>query len=253
VTVATDLRVGFVVAGVAKAGTTALHRVLDAHPEIATASIKEVHFFDCDLAFPAWGPQIDLYHSYFTNVGDASIAGEVTPGYLFYPRALLRIADYNPEMRVVVILRDPVARAHSHYLMNRRTGREELSFEDALAAESARLDIDPGSDGLFSPYRMYSYMARGMYAQQLEVLFALFPSEQVLLLKNDDLLTRPADTHARLFGFLGVTDIQVSPTSSVVTPHPELPTGTESALRRAFRDDTTALGRLLGWDVSGWL
>ncbi|RYG21799.1 MAG: sulfotransferase, partial [Burkholderiales bacterium] len=106
--------VNFIVVGVQKAGTTALFDYLGDSPAVALSKVKEVHFFDdetVDWAKPDYGP----YHAQFETADPIALRGEATPIYLYWPHSLERIAAYNPDIRLIVMLRDPVERAWSHW------------------------------------------------------------------------------------------------------------------------------------------
>ena len=112
------------------------------------------------------------------------VTGEATPNYLFHPHAPWWVAAELPEARLVVMLRDPVARAHSHWKLNRRIGLEELSFEEALDREEERIAPDRrrlAGEPDYAAYDLfhYSYVARGEYAEQLERWFAAVPQGPV--------------------------------------------------------------------------
>ena len=101
-----------------------------------------------------------------------------------------------PDAKLIVLLRDPVRRAYSHYWHERDKGRESLTFEDAIAAEPGRIDIAQArlADGALErshEHQHFSYLARGRYAEQLERWFALFPRERFLILRFEDLVADP--------------------------------------------------------------
>ena len=118
-------RFGFVIVGAQKCGTTALAHFLSQHPEIGMASPKEVHLFDSPKYSDDWTPeQIDeRYRSFFDHCGDVSIRGEATPIYMFLPEIARELARYNPELKLLVLLHDPVERALSHYYMEKNRAR----------------------------------------------------------------------------------------------------------------------------------
>lgn len=192
--------VNFIVIGVQKAGTTALYDYLADDPAVGLSKVKEVHFFDdesVDWSAPDYGP----YHAQFETAGPA-IRGEATPIYLYWPRSLERIAAYNPRVRLIVMLRDPVQRAWSHWRMEYSRGVETQPFSWCIREGRQRLfAAEP-----WGVHREFSYVERGFYGEQLERLFAIFPREQVLILTADELRDDPSDTLARVNGFLGLPD-----------------------------------------------
>ena len=107
-----------------------------------------------------------------------------------------------PQVRLIALLRDPVARAYSHYQLERRRGDETLSFEDAIAAEAARLAASP--DYSSDDHRHFSYLSRGRYAEQLARWLAVFPREQILILKSEDMYADPAAVIHQVEHWLGL-------------------------------------------------
>ena len=138
----------YLIVGAQRAGTTTLQKHLFLHPDVMPPGrVKGVHFFDTNFGrSPLW------YRSHFPTTrararaehgtGHPVVTGEASPYYLFHPQCASRIADIIPEARIVMLLRDPVARAYSHYLHEERRGFEDLPLEEALAAEPSRLAGD---------------------------------------------------------------------------------------------------------------
>lgn len=135
----------------------------------------------------------------FLHARAGPVRGEATPDYAYVPEALRRIAADLPDVRLVFLLRDPVARAHSHYLHNTARERETLSFEEAIAAEPERLARTTGTDR-----ERFSYVDRGRYLHQLRTVLELFPREQVMIQLFEDLRDRPGPTFTRVADFLGI-------------------------------------------------
>src|SRR5437870_7928737 len=117
--------VNFVVAGVQKAGTTALHDFLAQHPHIALLRDQALHFFDKEEHFSG-EPDYQILHGNFGPGWRWRVAGEVTADYLYYPRALERVAAYNPKMKIIISLRNPTERAFSQWNMRREKNQEPL-------------------------------------------------------------------------------------------------------------------------------
>lgn len=192
-------RIDFVVVGAQKAGTTALFDYLCEDPNIFLPPEKEVHFFDDEARDWASGDYSD-YHRRF-ELQSGRICGEVTPIYMYWPQAMERIRDYNPDIRVICLLRDPVERAWSHWRMETARGAEDESFSSAIRRGRQRLfETDP-----WGSHRVHSYVERGFYAEQLARIFGLFPRSQVLVLENDALETHPQETLGCFNAFVGAS------------------------------------------------
>lgn len=187
----------FVVAGFPKAGTTSLAAHLGAHPDIWIPPQKELEFFD--VQYPrglAW------YAAQFAGAPRAAVAGEASPAYVVRHEAVERLARTLPHTKVIVILRNPVDRAFSHYRFREAWKPQAASFEVAVRNEMAS---DAGSVGLLS---------WGRYIEHLESLSLLIDRRQVQVVLLDDLVDDPARVLAGLFRFLGVEDAGELPASA---------------------------------------
>jgi hypothetical protein len=186
----------FICIGAMRCGTTTLWEMLGRHPLAYLPDTKELHFFDDRDGAYAGG--LDTYAHHFAAAPATSLCGESSPSYLFVEGTEERIRAAIPDVRLIAILRDPVARAWSHYWFNVWRGRERLPFEKALAAESARTtDSDPRAR------RWFSYVGRGRYLGQLRRYEASFPRDQLFVVLLEDLLARPAVTMRSVLEFLG--------------------------------------------------
>ena len=193
-------RVAFIIAGVQKGGTTALFDYLGEAPEFSLSRVKEVHFFDDETQ--DWArPDYDAYHANFAPF-DGRPRGEATPIYLYWPGSLERVAAYNPAMRLIVMLRDPVERAWSHWKMEYARGVETRPFAWCVREGRQRLfDAEP-----WGFHREISYVERGFYGEQMARLYDLFLPDQVLVLRSDDLRREPAAKISQVRNFLGLPD-----------------------------------------------
>ena len=183
----------YLIIGTQRGGTSALARGISNHPDVFLALGKEMHFFDREYA-----DGIDAYRRHFADSGGAVAVGEATPDYMYIEEARVRMAADLDDVRFIVILRDPVARAYSAYWHNRRRGNESLGFEEALAAEEERLE---GSG--WGRYR-HGYMDRGRYVDQLRRIAELMPEAPLLVLFNDELRTQRRETLHRVWKFVNV-------------------------------------------------
>ena len=186
----------FLIVGAMRSGTTTLARTLQSHPEVFVPENKEVHFFDRNFE-----RGVTWYASFFEAAEDLRSVGEATPEYMYDARARERMSQTLPSARLIVILRDPIERAYSHYWHERNLGREDLSFEAAIAAESSRLESpDPVTRS------RVAYVDRGLYVQQLEALNALFPRDAIHVLLFEDFVEEPQRSFGATTRFLGLED-----------------------------------------------
>lgn len=248
-----DRKVDFLVAGVQKGGTSALFEYLRDLPGIQMPGVKEAHFFDDEDGVDWSNPDYSSYHHLFEN--DPRLRGEATPIYLYWPNALERIARYNPEMKIILLFRDPILRAWSHWKMEYAKRKEREPFAWCIREGRARLaDADPSAPG---HHRVFSYVERGFYGRQVERLFDLFPRDRCLLLRSEDLQADPAPQLAAICDFLGLASpSDVAPRT--VHPAREItyPSQLEAADRKLLADlytaDIARFETLSGLTVSFW-
>ena len=237
--------VDFVVAGVQKAGTTALHDFLAQHPHVALLRDQALHFFDKEEHF-AGEPDYRILLGNFDPGWRWRVAGEVTADYLYYPRALERIARYNPEMKVIVSLRNPVDRAFSQWNMRRGKGQEPLEFIDAIKRDQEL--------GVWRGPRGNAYLARSLYSTQLERVFDLFPRNQVLVIKYEEFRQNSYRVADRMFDFLGIRRSRTLKNKwrNIGSYSRKVRAEEREYLSSLFEEDISKLEALLDWDCSNW-
>ena len=235
----------FLIAGVPKAGTTALHAALVPHPELFLPAVKEPKFFLSDGRPPATGGPGDVqtyqehvwrqqdYEALFDPAPPGTRLGEATPFYLYDLDAHARIKALVPSARLVILLRDPVDRAHSNWTHLWNAGLEpEADFLTACRAEPARKAAGWAD--------FWHYVSLGRYGEQVQHLFRHFPREQVLLLRYRELKDSPAATLDRVCAFLGVrTGVLTSIPRENVNRHVVEDNGANRVLRALLRTGGT--------------
>ena len=201
----------FVIIGAQKCGTSFLYQLLVQHPHVKPAFGKEVHYFDLNFRKGDY-----WYRSYFPlrmRNSRKYITGEASPYYLFHPHAARRASTVIPDAKLIVLLRNPVDRAYSHYQHQVKRGkgeaRETLTFEEAIEAEERILPREVSKmlqDEYYesASHRTRSYLSRGKYIDQLLVWSSFFRRKQMLVLKSEDLFNDTANTLERMLDFLGV-------------------------------------------------
>ena len=175
----------FLVIGAMKAGTGSLALYLRSHPDIYMPARKELWFFN-DPSNPI--KDLDWYRRQFADAGGERAVGEATPTYAAYPLwqgVSERVAKVLPEARLIYLIREPVARIRSHYVMMLRSGRQVLPLDEAI-------ERDP------------RFIQQSQYAMQIERYLRFFPRESILLILSEDLRTKRKETMARIFSFLEV-------------------------------------------------
>ncbi|MCA8901940.1 MAG: sulfotransferase [Hyphomonas sp.] len=210
-----DRRLDFFIVGVQKGGTTALATYLRRHPELQLSRTKEVHHFDDEQTVDWQSPDHARLHDQFDWTTENVLRGEATPIYLYWPQSLERLQRYNPDARLIVMLRHPAFRAFSHWRMEYKRQWDDLPFEEAISTEGRRrVETAPGG-----VHRVYSYVERGFYAPQVLRLLGLFPRSQILFLRTDEMWKAPAAVLARIEEFLGVRPVLAEAVQPEYIPH----------------------------------
>lgn len=244
------MKVDFIICGTQKGGTTALDAYLRQHPRICMANCKEVHFFDDESNFQAEKIDYSKYHAAFDIQAHGKLYGEATPIYMYWRDAPKRIWQYNPNIKLIVTLRNPIERAYSHWNMERQRNAETLSFGDALKFESVRR-----REQLPYQHRVFSYVDRGFYSEQLRRLWAYFDEKQVLVLKHEDLKLKPRETLNSVCDFLGIERMtRLDPHEVHIGEYAsQIGEKEKELLRYIYEYEIRGLERLLGWDCNSWL
>ena len=178
--------------GAPRCGTTWLHKLLEAHPDVFVPQIKEVHFFDRHL-----DKGIDWYANHFDKVSDSTAVGEITPAYLYAEDAATRIKEYLGDIRLIVILRNPAQRAFSHYLNmiahQRQAGRkQDRSFQEMTQLEPRIIE-------------------EGFYCKLLRPYLSLFSRNNFLILFHDDVLQQPEAVWQEVCDYLAIDSGLIAP------------------------------------------
>ncbi len=242
-------RFDFLIAGVQKGGTTALHHFLSSHPGIGMPARKELHFFD-DESMNWSSPDYSRLAGILEDADAGQIVGEATPIYSYWAPAAGRICRYNPAMKLIVLLRDPVERAFSHWSMEFARKKDDLDFSTAIRDGRGRL--------AGALHRTYSYVERGFYAEQVARLRSFFPPEQLLYVRTEDLREEHSMTLDRICGFLGVERFARYPDAAFILPRERVPVPAASGedldhLRRLYAPDIAETASLTGLDLSAWM
>ena len=255
----------FIIIGTQKGGTSSLYSYLSQHPCVRAAVEKEVHFFDENF-----DKGLNWYRRFFPTLAHKVVdltvkkkqrllTGEASPYYMFHPLAAKRIAAIIPKVKLVAMLRNPVTRAYSHYQHEVRAGDEHLpSFEEAIAREEERLQGEKEkilADEQYNSfnYRHYSYLARGIYADQLENWFRFFPREQIFIIASEDFYANPASIYQETLRFLNLPDFDIKYYGKYNTNQYEvMDANLQQKLSAYFQPHNKRLANMLGrqfeWD-----
>ena len=204
----------FLIIGYYKSATTSLYDYLVQHENIGKSSRKEIQYF----SFSYWRG-INWYRSYFPTfftkrriereTGSKFCTGEASPQYIFHPYSLNRINEVLPNVKLILLLRNPVDRAYSHYIHEKNRGNESLdSFEEAIELDDERYEI------MFSKFKnneikefnsklyLSPYIRMGQYISEIKMLFNIFSQKKILILDTNDLDTFPEKIVNKVLNFL---------------------------------------------------
>ena len=286
------MKVDFFIVGVPKAGTTSLYHYLDEHPQVEMSSQKEPDYFS-DLPIQKQGMYygknrtntLEKYESLFAQK-DGVIYGEGSVSYLFYENVAEDIKKYNPNAKIIIMLRNPIDRAFSHYLMDYRLGVVSDSFEDVVNKKAKHKNAD-----LF--YQQYIEVSE--YAKQIKRYYSVFSKENILVVDYEDFKKNITGTVDEVYSFLNISNEFVADVNTkhntftmpknkgirfiysfvslrkilififpkalvknirgllfMTDKKPKLLLETRNYLKQFFSDDVRELGDFLGKDYSKW-
>lgn len=210
----------FLIAGFNRSGTHSLFEYMGQHPNINNASRREIHYFT--LSF--WRG-LNWYKSYFPTIiykkfveiktNQKNLTGEATPHYIFHPLAVQRIKKLLPKIKIIIVLRNPIDNAYSHYQHYKRGGIEKDSFEHAVKTDRKRYEIitnlynlDLVKEHTLRNVKM-PYISYATYVNHIKKLLEIFPRKQILFIKNEDLNEKPQDVLKKIFQFLKLEEFSV--------------------------------------------
>ena len=252
----------FILLGEMKSGTTTVYDHIVRHPNIIPPLSKDSTFYH-----NYYWRGVNWYRSYFPSTlliqirkalaGSKVLTGEACVDGLFHPLVAERIARINPKCKIIIVLRNPVDRAYSHYQHETRKGRETLSFKEAINQESSRTAYDSvekidGLDYVNHDFRRFSYLARGHYADHIQRVFNHFPREQVLILRSEDYFQEPRSGLNKIFEFLSLNNAKLRDYPVLNVGHySPIPTEIRELLVQHYTEYNTKLYQLTGEDF-GW-
>lgn len=242
----------FLVLGEMKCGTSSLYAYLSRHPQIRHPYFKEPYFFST-----RYDRGINWYRSNFPLAIGGGVTFESSVYYLAHPLARERIREHYPEAKLVVMVRDPIARTQSHWNHSHSKGRDPLPFPEALDAEPARLagEVERlAADPSYVSYAHihHAYASRSRYADALRPWMETVPPEQLHVIASEDLFQRPHETLDELQRFLGLSVEDLSPYEVVNSrTYERMDPVTRERLAREFEQPNRELYELLGRDL-GW-
>jgi len=194
----------YLIIGAVKSGTSSLYSYLIEHPNVKPALTKQIHFFDkyYDRGINWYKTNFPLKLSMKGN-----ITGEATPFYFIHPLAPQRILKISPQVKLIVMLRNPIDRAYSHYQMEARHDKEKFSFEKAIEMENSWIEdqfkkLKNNSNYYNQDFFSRSYLYTGLYYEHLKRWIEVFPKERYLIVNSDEFNEKPDLWYNKTLEFL---------------------------------------------------
>ncbi|QDT02804.1 Sulfotransferase domain protein [Rubripirellula lacrimiformis] len=240
------------IAGAQKCGTSTLHACLTAHPDVQAAispdtgkEVKEIDFF-----MDHWSRGIDWYQSHFTDPDRKGI--DATPNMICSPLAHSRMAALIPDARIIVTLRDPVARAFSQFNHYTQELDESRDWDWLLPGASFADNIQAEFETTRASW--YGILNRGMYLQQIDSLLRHFPRSQIHLMVMEQWNADPQQHFDTMLQFLGLEPQRLPTIVSHMRPYtvPPLDSPTAEILRQRYRPHNEALFEFMGQSIDQW-
>lgn len=181
--------------GTQKGGTSTLNHMLRLHEKLFLPAKKEIHYFTEN-----WNKSLGWYEKHYENKLENQIGVDITPYYLFHPKAARRIKRTIPNVKMIILLRNPVERTISHYFHACRMGYEILPIEIALKEEEKRIN----ENYIFS-HQKHSYIGRSKYIEQIDRFEKLFAKENILVMKSEELFSQPNRIWKKVEAFMNIS------------------------------------------------
>lgn len=253
----------FYIIGAAKCGTTSLYQYLIRHPYVHPGIGKEIHYFEelyyrgenwYRACFPF------KFQKYFFKLNQKNdlITGDSTPRYIDHPYVPRRIKELTPNAKFIVMLRNPIDRAFSHYNMNLKNQYETLSFEDAIKQEPQRIkgeyEMMEKTEKVSFNYYLYAYLDRGIYVNRLKNWLDIFPKKNFLIIKSEEFFKDTSIQYKRVIEFLNLPkwDLKEYPAHMVGRyQENDIATKLRNELQQFFKPYNEKLYKLLDTDF-GW-
>ena len=245
----------FLGVGASRSGTTSLYDLLDRHPQVFMAKPKEIQyfsFFHPEVTHTGHPMTPEQYADLFADGGSARARGEISPSYLWVPGAAERIQQMLGQIRILILLRNPIERTYSDFQYSQRKGRNLLPFREFLQQAQSLLEK---KQLIVATSHPTAILWKGFYARQVQTYLEMFGRERVFIRLYEEMTGDVPGFRSALTSFLGIDDDTSLDLQRVNESGGESPMNDEDRelLRTIFRDDILRLGTLLDRDLGAWL
>lgn len=243
----------YLIIGASRSGTTSLFEYLMKHPMVVYPTTKQVHFFDRYYNFGK-----NWYKIHFPYRWNKSISGDATPYYLNHPLAAKRVHELIPNVKIIVMLRNPIDRAYSQYFLEYNGGNEQLSFEDAIKREDEIVEneyekMEKNPEYFSEKYNVYSYLDTGKYEKHLKKWLDFFPKKQFLFIQSEEFYNSTHKIFSDVLDFLNLSKFQLDQYKIFrAEKYPKMDATVRTRLINYFKPHNENLYKLIGknfhWD-----
>ena len=248
----------FLIIGGVRCGTTSLYYDICQHPSVETAAYDEIGFFDDNYHLgQGWYRSLFPTKKRMENVKQStgySITGEDTPFYIWNEEVVKRIADILPDIKLIAILRNPIDRAYSNFHLGVREGTEKRSFSDVIKNDTDFINLKKQEKKELSnnDYKM-SYLAKGIYVEQLKKWYEIFEKEQLCVISTEDFSNNTNKILEKIFDFLDIPNYSIKKfEEKKKSRYPNIDNSVRIELEDFFRPYNEQLYQLIGqefnWD-----
>ena len=244
----------FFVIGAGRTGTTSLYHYLDQHPSLSKSAYDELGFFDVNFHLGLHWYR-SLFPSIFTKFRiklktHFFMTYDVTPSYVRRPWIARRMKKLFPDTKLIIVLRNPIDKAQSHYYLSKKFG-ETRTFEEFIEEDINDIlewDIGSKDDYYFATKVENSKLARGFYVEQLPVWFELFSKNQILIISSEDLASNTKNVINNIFQFLNLPKYEIPNIEKVnVSKHSKMNSDTRKRLIAFFKPYNKQLYEFLNY------
>ncbi len=231
----------FIVTGSPRSGLGTIYHALEQHPALQVICKDEKpHFTDEDL-YQSGNPSNRTYDQHYVDYGDDFLHGEVSAAYLTHPFAISRIQRYNPDIKLVIILRNPAMRTYSQWQQATAQGLENRPFTDVLTKT------------VQSKEDLTHYQSQSLYGYHVSHVLQYLDPHQLLFIKSDDFKEDPEVAMYQLCQFIGVPYLDLDLTAQNIGSYTDsLTDEMYDQVMQTYSSDVKSLESLVGWDCSTW-